>query len=53
MSIQGSWSTVLGWDAEGQAYEDSIIATGAGNMSPCKGYWIWMTEADVLSAISG
>jgi len=53
MSIQGSWSTVLGWDAEGQAYEDSIIATGAGNMSPGKGYWIWMTEADVLSAISG
>ncbi len=53
MSIDGSWSTVLGWDAEGQAYEDSIIASQTGDMLPGKGYWIWMTEGDVLSAISG
>jgi len=54
VSIADSWSTLLGWDAEEQAYEDAIIYPGtSGNMVPGKGYWIWMRQDDTLSAISG
>ncbi|MFC1786714.1 beta strand repeat-containing protein [Halobacteriota archaeon] len=53
-SVQGSWSTVIGWDATSQMYQDSIIyqVNDDTNMSPYKGYWVWMTADDVLSAIS-
>jgi hypothetical protein len=53
-SVEGSWSTVIGWNAAGQSYEDAIIfqVNDNANMSPYKGYWVWMTADDVLSAIS-
>lgn len=53
-SVQGSWSTVLGWNAASQIYDDAIIYqwNDNTNMMPYKGYWIWMTQDDVLSAIS-
>jgi hypothetical protein len=56
MSIADSWSTLLGWNAATQAYDAAIIHPGTGVsdlMLPGKGYWIWMTKADTLSAISG
>jgi hypothetical protein len=45
---------VIGWNAAGQSYEDAIIfqVNDNANMSPYKGYWVWMTADDVLSAIS-
>ena len=53
ISIKGSWSTVLGWDATNQKYEDAIFEPGLlDNMNPKKGYWVWMTKNDTLSAIS-
>lgn len=56
MSIADSWSTLLGWNAATQAYDAAIVHPGTGVsdlMIPGKGYWIWMTTADTLSAISG
>jgi len=45
-SVEGSWSTVLGWDATNQKYENAIIyeVNDGTNMEPGKGYWIWMTK---------
>ncbi|MDD2777656.1 MAG: hypothetical protein PHI16_02000 [Methanocellales archaeon] len=53
-SVQGSWSTVIGWDATGQSYENAIIyqVNDNTNMNPYQGYWLWMTQDDTLSAIS-
>ena len=52
-SIEGSWSTLIGWNAEAQAYQDAIFAPGTSDwMVPGKGYWIWITQDDTLSAIS-
>ena len=56
VSIAGSWSTLLGWNAATQVYDAAIIEPGTGAsdwMVPGKGYWIWMRVADTLSAISG
>jgi hypothetical protein len=56
MSIADSWSTLIGWNAATQAYDAAIIHPGTGVsdlMLPGKGYWIWMTQDDTLSAISG
>jgi len=56
MSIADSWSTLLGWNAATQAYDAAIVHPGTGVsdlMLPGKGYWIWMTQLDTLSAISG
>jgi len=53
VSVRGSWSTVIGWDATSQMYQDAIIYPGENtNMMPYKGYWVWMDQDDVLSAIS-
>jgi hypothetical protein len=53
-SVEGSWSTVIGWDAPSQSYENAIIfqVNDDTNMMPYKGYWLWMTADDTLSAIS-
>ena len=53
MSVEGSWSTVLGWDTTAGNYESAIIykANDEELMYPGKGYWLWMTQDDVLSAI--
>ena len=56
MSIADSWSTLIGWNAATQAYDAAIVHPGTGVsdlMLPGKGYWIWMTTADTLSAIGG
>jgi hypothetical protein len=55
MSVNTTWSTALGWNATAQAYDDSIvngINATATSMLPCKGYWLWMTADDTLSALS-
>ena len=53
-SVEGSWSTVIGWDETGQQYESAIIyeVNDEELMYPGKGYWDWMTADDTLSAIS-
>ncbi|MDD2666209.1 MAG: hypothetical protein PHD13_03215 [Methanocellales archaeon] len=52
-SVDGSWSTVIGWDATSQSYQDAIIEGDlTSTMNPFQGYWVWMTQDDTLSAIS-
>jgi hypothetical protein len=53
-SVNGSWSTVLGWNATEQSYDASIIYGMNDNttMTPGKGYWVWMTVNDTLAALS-
>ena len=53
-SVEGSWSTVIGWDETGQQYEGAIIyeVNDEALMYPGKGYWDWMTAGDTLSALS-
>ena len=54
LSIADSWSTLIGWKAATQTYDETIFAPGTSDqMIPGKGYWIWMTQDDTLSAISG
>ena len=53
-SVEGSWSTVIGWDETGQRYESAIIyeVNDEELMYPGKGYWDWMTANNTLSALS-
>jgi len=58
ISIRPDWTTLIGYDAGLQRYEDSIINGGSGIhsdtnlMNPGKGYWLFMINDGVLSAIS-
>ena len=59
-SVEDKWSTLIGYNSENQTYESSIINndnTGGshdenGLMYPWKGYWLYMTSAGELAAIS-
>jgi hypothetical protein len=55
-SVEGSWSTVMGWNATSQEYDAAMIyavnCDSGNNMNPGKGYWVWMTANDTLSALS-
>ncbi|GAB6285487.1 MAG: hypothetical protein STSR0009_16880 [Methanoregula sp.] len=58
-SVQTKWSTVIGFDARQQRYDSSIIRGSTDpshgdqqNMYPERGYWLYMTEAGTLGAIS-
>jgi hypothetical protein len=59
-SVEDKWSTLIGYNPENQTYESSIINndnTGgshdeSGFMYPWKGYWLYMTSAGELAAIS-
>lgn len=59
-SVASNWSTLLGFNATTQTYDTSIINnapasdphSASGLMSPWKGYWLYMTSAGQLSAIS-
>jgi hypothetical protein len=59
ISIVDSWSQAMGFDAETQQYETSIINGGSGIHSderliyPGKGYWFWMTYPDTLVPLKG
>ncbi len=57
-SVESKWSTLIGYDAENQAYETSIINNTTsgphdegGLMYPWKGYWLYLNSAGELAAI--
>ena len=56
-SISNIWSILLGFDAEYQYYQPSIINGGSGShsdsnlLSPGKGYWIFTNGPGTLAAI--
>ncbi len=49
-SVQNSWTQLIGFNAESQLYETSIINSGSGTHSdsnqvyPGKGYWVYMNN---------
>ena len=57
LSLGSHWATLIGYDAENQEYEVSIIRGDSNShsdertMEPMQGYWVYMTEADTLAAI--
>jgi hypothetical protein len=52
--VYDEWSEAIGFDAENQTYETSIINGGSGihsderEMYPTKGYWLWMDDPGTL-----
>ncbi|PKL61567.1 MAG: hypothetical protein CVV31_10860 [Methanomicrobiales archaeon HGW-Methanomicrobiales-2] len=57
LSLGNHWTTLIGFDAEEQKYDVSIIRGDSNShsdertMEPMRGYWVYMTEADTLAAI--
>ncbi|WP_292393474.1 PKD domain-containing protein [Methanoculleus sp. UBA303] len=57
-SVEDHWTTLIGFDAQKQEYQNSILH-GAGDgrhseerpMYPMQGYWLYMTGAETLGAI--
>lgn len=65
ISIDNSYSQLIGWDAVNQKYElpvantvgGSPMQTDGSNMNPKMGYWIWVTDLSAqlagISAMGG
>ena len=57
LSVFDQWSQSIGWDAEYQVYETPIINGGEPPFSddrllyPTKGYWLYMSDPGILSAL--
>ena len=56
LSVQDSWTTLLGFDAHGQVYESAIFNDlGSGSdlstLYPGKGYWVYMRAPGTLAGI--
>jgi len=57
LSVGGQWTTLIGFDAETQAFETAIVNGGSGaytdsrQVYPGRGYWLYMTEPGTLCAI--
>jgi hypothetical protein len=59
-SVEGKWAYLIGFEAETQSYEVSIINNAPDSdahsesrlMEPWKGYWLYMTGDGELAAIS-
>jgi len=57
LSLGEHWTTLIGFDAETQEYEVSIVRGTSGRhgeertMQPTQGYWVYTTEVDTLAAI--
>jgi len=56
--VKNQWTQVIGYNAQSQAYETSLINGGSGShsdtnpMYPFKGYWLFMNAPGTLAAIS-
>jgi len=57
LSVEDYWTTLIGFDAEKQDYQISILRGASGRhgeerlMYPMQGYWLYMTDAETLGAI--
>jgi PKD repeat protein len=57
LSVVNNWTQVMGFDADAQQYDVSIINKGSGEhsdtrlMFPTKGYWIYMSSPGEVTAI--
>lgn len=56
LSLGDRWATLIGYNAEEQMYENAVIRntpeSETQKMQPMQGYWIYMTQAETLAAIS-
>ncbi|CVK32651.1 exported protein of unknown function [Methanoculleus bourgensis] len=56
LSLGDRWATLIGYNAEEQKYENAVIRntpeSETQKMQPMQGYWIYMTQAETLAAIS-
>ncbi|MDD3915450.1 MAG: PKD domain-containing protein, partial [Bacteroidales bacterium] len=56
-SVEAHWTTLIGFDAQKQEYQNSILRGATGRhgeerpMYPMQGYWLYMTDAETLGAI--
>lgn len=56
-SVETTWANLWGWKTDEQTYDVSIIRGATGRhgetreLSPFQGYWIYMNDADTLTAI--
>ncbi len=56
-TVETTWANLWGWKADEQAYDISIIRGATGRhgeireLSPFQGYWVYMNDADTLTAI--
>ncbi|CVK32656.1 protein of unknown function [Methanoculleus bourgensis] len=56
-SVEDHWTTLIGFDAQKQDYQISILRGASGRhgeerqMQPMQGYWLYMTDAETLGAI--
>jgi len=56
-SVEDQWTTLIGYDAQKQDYQTSILRGASGRhgeerpMYPMQGYWLYMTDAETLGAI--
>ncbi len=56
-SVNGQWTTLIGYDAGRQAFETGIVNGGSGanadtrSVYPGRGYWLYMTGPGTLCAI--
>ncbi len=57
LSVESIWTTLIGFDADAQTYESSIINGADGShsedreMNPTQGYWLYVTADGDLAAI--
>ncbi len=57
LSVQDAWIYLIGYDAGGQRYEETIINGGQGEFSdsrlmyPQQGYWTFMNKSGTLAGI--
>ncbi|WP_265582373.1 hypothetical protein [Methanofollis aquaemaris] len=58
-SVNGKWTTLIGFDPERQAFETAIVSGGSDvhadsrQVYPNQGYWLYMTEPGTLSGLAG
>ncbi|HOI58427.1 MAG: DUF3344 domain-containing protein [Methanoculleus sp.] len=56
-TAEPAWATLFGWKTNEQAYDVSFIRGDTGRhsemreLSPFRGYWLYMNDADTLAAI--
>ena len=57
LSVDGQWTTLIGFDTQTQAFETGIVNGGSGTNTdsrlvyPGRGYWLYMTGPGTLCAI--
>jgi len=57
LSVNGQWTTLIGFDAQTRAFEAGIVNGGSGTNTdsrlvyPGRGYWLYMTGPGTLCAV--